>query len=46
MRITEGIDDWGRPYQIFRGADARVLVNPDTGKIFSMNPLSGRGAQR
>lgn len=42
--IVEGIDKLGRPFQIFRGADARVIVNPQTGQIVSTNPLSAAGA--
>jgi RHS repeat-associated protein len=45
IKIVEGIDDLGRPYKVFTGADARVVVNPDTGKVVSTNPLSGAGAQ-
>jgi hypothetical protein len=41
---VEGIDKLGRPFQIFRGADARVIVNPQTGQIVSTNPLSAAGA--
>jgi hypothetical protein len=29
---------------VFHGANARVVVNPQTGQIVSMNPLSGAGA--
>jgi hypothetical protein len=43
-RIRTGIDQKGRPYEVFHGADARVVVNPQTGKIVSMNPLSRKGA--
>jgi RHS repeat-associated protein len=43
-KIVDGIDSQGRPFQIFTGADARVVVNPQTGKIVSINPLSGAGA--
>jgi hypothetical protein len=42
--IIEGTDSQGRPYQIFQGENARVIVNPQTGKIVSMNPLSAAGA--
>ncbi|MCU0972483.1 MAG: hypothetical protein MUF80_00760 [Burkholderiales bacterium] len=42
--IKEGVDSQGRPFQIFTGADARVVVNPQTGNIVSTNPLSGAGA--
>lgn len=43
-RIVDGVDDLGRPFQVFHGANARVVVNPQTGRIVSMNPLSGAGA--
>jgi hypothetical protein len=43
-KIVDGVDDLGRPFQVFHGADARVVVNPQTGNIVSMNPLSGAGA--
>lgn len=42
--IVEGIDTQGRPFQIFRGANARVIVNPQTGQIVSTNLLSAAGA--
>jgi hypothetical protein len=42
--IVEGIDKQGRPFQIFHGADARVIVNPQTGQIVSTNALSAAGA--
>ena len=45
QKVTSGVDSQGRPFQIFTGQDARVVVNPKTGKIVSVNPLSGRGAQ-
>ncbi len=40
-KIVEGVDNQGRPFQIFNGQNARVVVNPQTGKIVSMNPFSG-----
>lgn len=43
-KITEGIDSQGRPFQVFQGENARVIVNPQTGKIVSTNPLSAAGA--
>jgi hypothetical protein len=43
-KIIEGIDDLGRPFQVFHGSNARVVVNPQTGQIVSMNPLAGAGA--
>jgi hypothetical protein len=44
-KIVEGIDKQGRPFQVFTGRDARVVVNPETGRIVSVNPLSRRGVQ-
>ena len=43
-RIDDGVDHKGRPFQVFRGENARVVVNPESGKIVSMNPLSRAGA--
>lgn len=43
-KIVEGIDKLGRPFQIFTGENARVIVNPQTGQIVTMNPLSAAGA--
>ena len=45
-KITEGVDKLGRPFKVFKGTNARVVVNPETGKIVSTNPLSGAGALR
>lgn len=45
-KVTEGVDRLGRPYKIYTGSDARVVVNPQTGRIVSVNPLSGAGANR
>jgi RHS repeat-associated protein len=42
--ITSGVDQLGRPFQIFTGENARVVVNPQTGQVVSVNPLSGAGA--
>jgi hypothetical protein len=44
-KIAEGVDKQGRPFQIFTGGNARVVVNPETGQIVSVNPLSRLGAQ-
>ena len=38
-KVVEGVDSQGRPFQIFTGANARVVVNPETGRIVSTNPL-------
>jgi hypothetical protein len=46
ISIREGVDDLGRPFKIYTGQDARVVVNPATGKVVSVNPLSGAGANR
>jgi RHS repeat-associated protein len=45
-KIIEGVDDLGRPYKIYIGQDARVVINPETGNVVSVNPLSGAGANR
>ena len=45
LKIVGGVDQLGRPFQIFTGQNARVVVNPETGLIVSVNPLSGAGAQ-
>ena len=44
QKIVDGVDKLGRSFQIFIGEIARVVVNPQTGKIISVNPLSGEGA--
>lgn len=43
-RIVEGLDNFGRPFQVFHGLNARVVINPQTGRIVSTNPLSSAGA--
>ncbi len=43
-KIKEGMDSQGRPFKIYQGENARVVINPDTGRIISTNPLSGAGA--
>jgi hypothetical protein len=43
-KVVSGFDDLGRPFEVFTGQNARVVVNPQTGKIISVNPLSGTGA--
>jgi RHS repeat-associated protein len=45
QQVITGTDQWGRPFQIFVGADARVVVNPTTGLVVTMNPLSRRGVR-
>ena len=44
-KVVEGVDRQGRRFQVFTGRDARVVVNPDSGRIISVNPLSRLGAQ-
>jgi len=44
LKIESRRDAAGLPAQIFFGRDARVIVNPDTGQIVSVNPLSSIGA--
>jgi len=44
QKIVSGVDKQGRPFQIFTGQNARVVVNPQTGNVVSVNPLSGAGA--
>ncbi len=43
--IKSGFNSKGRPFQVFTGNTSRVIVNPDTGKIVSVNPLSGAGVR-
>ncbi len=43
--VDPGVDQYGRPYQIFTGKDARVVINPQSGKVVSVNPLSRAGSQ-
>jgi len=45
-KITEGVDSLGRPFKIYVGKDARVVMNPETGDVVSVNPRSGAGANR
>ncbi len=42
-KIVKGVDSLGRPFEAFYSASARVVVNPKTGKIISVNPLSAAG---
>jgi hypothetical protein len=43
--IKSGVDDKGRPFQVFKGSSARVVVNPVTGQIVSVNPIGGAGVR-
>jgi len=44
LKTSSGVDDLGRPYKIYKGSNARVVINPDTHQIISTNPLSRSGA--
>jgi len=44
--ITGGVDDLGRPFKVYTGTNARVVINPETGRIVSVNPRTGAGANR
>lgn len=43
-KIREGVDTLGRPFKVYSGESARVVINPKTGKIISTNPLSREGS--
>jgi len=43
-KIKEGVDSQGRPFKVYTGDNARVVINPETGKVVSTNPLSREGA--
>ncbi len=43
--IKSGVDALGRPFEVFNGGSARVVVNPETGKIVSVNPIGGAGVR-
>jgi RHS repeat-associated protein len=43
--IKSGVDELGRPFQTFEGSSARVVVNPETGQIVSVNPIGGAGVR-
>lgn len=43
-KVKEGVDSQGRAFKVYTGEKARVVVNPDNGKIISTNPLSREGA--
>lgn len=44
IKIKEDVDNLGRPFKVYTGANARVVINPETGKIISTNPLTREGA--
>lgn len=43
--VKTGVDQYGRVFQTFTGANARVTINPSTGKIVSTNPLGRLGVR-
>lgn len=45
ISIKGGFDSLGRPVQVFIGRSARVVINPQTGQIVSVNPLSRLGVR-
>lgn len=45
QKIISGVDAQGRPFKVFTGYNARVVVNPETGKVVSVNPTSGAGVR-
>ena len=44
-KFTSGVDSAGRPFEVYTGQYARVVVNPQTGEIISMNPLGRAGVR-
>jgi hypothetical protein len=44
-KVVNGVDNQGRPYTIYYGKNARVVLNPTTGKVISVNPLNGTGVR-
>ncbi len=42
--VKESVDNQGRPGKAYKGEYAKVVVNPETGKIISTNPLGRAGA--
>jgi hypothetical protein len=44
LKIESGVNVQGLPFQKFTGQNAAVIVNPQTGKVVSVWPLSGAGA--
>jgi RHS repeat-associated protein len=45
-KVKEGVDNLGRPFKVYTGENARVVVNPETGRIISTKPLSGAGGHK
>lgn len=43
-KVKEGVDSQGRAFKVYTGENARVVVNPETGKVISTNPLSRNGS--
>lgn len=44
-KVLSGTDDAGRPFTVFTGQNARVVINPQTGAIVSVNPLGRAGVR-
>lgn len=44
-RVSSGVDRLGRPFEVYFGQNARVIVNPRTGQIISVNPLNRVGVR-
>ncbi|MBW7876446.1 MAG: RHS repeat-associated core domain-containing protein, partial [Candidatus Cloacimonetes bacterium] len=40
LKIKQGLDPQQRPFKIYTGKSGRVIINPETGKVVSTNPLS------
>lgn len=36
---------WIGPFQVFHGSTARVVLNPETGRIVTVNPVSRAGVR-
>ena len=45
VKVVEGTDRLGRPFKVYVGTRARVVVNPKSGRVVSANPLSRRAAR-
>lgn len=43
--IKSGVDSYGRPFQVYTGQNARVVINPQTNQVISMNPLGKAGVR-
>ncbi len=43
--ISGEVDKLDRPFETFTGRNARVVINPQTGQIISVNPLNKGGVR-